>query len=183
MLAGSNGMGQAQSQSLGGDCGDCFGTYGIKILFFRLLIGKLNKLFLFHLEGRDGHPDPLKSVSSSSNGYPQTQTSSTGRYDDGYRRPTQTGGVGRETNQSRNIKIINVPAHTLTENINNIQADIYGNVPPANGFSTDNRPIGDPHNLNAGGISRQPGSLDNIPKIPGTNIPIPTQGVNTFPGM
>lgn len=33
-IAGSNGMGQAQSQSSGGDCADCFGAFGMLANYF-----------------------------------------------------------------------------------------------------------------------------------------------------
>lgn len=47
--------------------------------------------FVSNSDGRVDQPDPLKSVSSSHNGYPQTQASSVGKYDGGYR-PSQSGG-------------------------------------------------------------------------------------------
>lgn len=85
-------MGQAQSMSsgTGTDCGECFGAFGEIVTCVSPLRAN-DDFFLSHLEGRDDHPDPLKSISSSNNGFPQTQASSTGKYDGGYR-PTQLGG-------------------------------------------------------------------------------------------
>lgn len=95
-------MGQAQSQSSGGDCGDCFGAYGM-IFFLYLIVESIwSNGIVSDLDGRDDHPDPLKSVSSSHNGYPQIQASSTGKYDGGYH-PTQSGSVG-QPNQSTEIR-------------------------------------------------------------------------------
>lgn len=98
-------MGQAQSQSTGGDCGDCFGAFGTKTWIIHcivLFLGVVFDGFVTYLEGRNDQPDPLKSVSSSSNGYPQTQASTTGIFDGGYR-PSQSGGDSRP-GQSRDFR-------------------------------------------------------------------------------
>lgn len=76
--AGSNGMGQAQSQSSGSGCDECYGNEGSYShgKFYLLWWTNYSNLKQKTILGDAGGPDPLRSSAGSSTGLPQSQTSS-----------------------------------------------------------------------------------------------------------